>query len=258
MRRLIVIVLFILSILTDPITVYAETPLRPCTVIAEFPHNQNSSTQGLFFHKGILYESSGGYGRSFLAKVELSTGRHLQNLPLDNKYFAEGMAPSGDTFRLLTWRSGTGFTYYLDNLRQHSSFAYRKQFETTEGWGLTFDSEEFILSSGTDSLSFYTEKDFTRIRTINVTDNGKAVRLLNELEYVNGLIYANIWKSDVVIVIDPESGQVRGRIDLSPLRKRLSEDCGVANGIAIDTRTNRLYVTGKHWNKLFEIEIPHF
>jgi len=227
-------------------------------MINEFPHNPATSTQGLFFHEGTLYESSGGYGRSFLVKVETTTGRHLRTVTLKNKYFAEGMAPSGDSFRLLTWRSGTGFIYGLDDLKLRTSFAYREQSETTEGWGLAFDGTSFILSSGTDSLRFHTSEDFSLIKTVQVTDNGKPVRLLNELEYVNGLLYANIWKSDIMVIIDPKSGQVRGRIDLSPLRKQLSKDSGVANGIAFDTQTGRLYVTGKHWNKLFEIKIPQF
>ncbi|WP_281761130.1 glutaminyl-peptide cyclotransferase [Pseudodesulfovibrio nedwellii] len=258
MRRSTFILLIILSFLICPHTTYAETEAHACTLITEFPHNPATSTQGLFFHEGTLYESSGGYGRSFLAKVDLKTGRHLQTVPLKNRYFAEGMAPCGDTFRLLTWRSGTGFIYGLDDMKKRTSFAYRKKSEKTEGWGLAFDGTDFILSSGTASLHFHAPEDFAQIKTVTVTDNNTPVRFLNELEYVNGLLYANIWKSDIMVIIDPESGLVQGRIDLSPLRQRLSEDSGVANGIALNAQTGRLYVTGKHWNKLFEIEIPKF
>nr|WP_321255508.1 glutaminyl-peptide cyclotransferase [uncultured Pseudodesulfovibrio sp.] len=258
MRKATFILFFFLSFLVCTTIVYAETETLPCTLIMEFPHNPAASTQGLFFHEGTLYESSGGYGRSFLAKVDLKTGRHLQTVPLKKTYFAEGMAPFEDSFRLLTWRSGTGFIYGLKDMKKRTSFTYRKQSEMTEGWGLAFDGTHFILSSGTDTLRFHAPKDFTLTKTVTVTDNNMPVRLLNELEYVNGLLYANIWKSDIMVIIDPKSGLVQGRIDLSPLRERLSEDSGVANGIAFNAQTGRLYVTGKHWNKLFEIEIPKF
>ncbi|NDV18533.1 glutaminyl-peptide cyclotransferase [Pseudodesulfovibrio sp. JC047] len=247
-----------LAALFIPNAVCAEGVHFPCTVINEYPHDAKTSTQGLFVHEGTLYESSGGYRRSFLATVELKTGRHIRSVPLPGRYFAEGMATQGDHLRLLTWRSGTGFIYRLDTLEKLETFAYRPRFHTMEGWGLAFDGNNFILSSGTDRLTVYTPKEFTPISIIRVTSNGKPVRQLNELEYINGMVYANIWKSDIVIMIDPKTGHAHGQIDLSPLRKRLSPSSGVANGIAYDAHSKRLYVTGKHWNKLFEIALPQF
>ena len=244
--------------LVCPASPTTGTPVRECMVIAEYPHESATSTQGLFFHNSMFYESSGGYGRSFLAIVEPETGRILRTHPLDNKYFAEGIARHDDAFHLLTWKSGTGFILGLSDLKERSTFAYRPFHHSLEGWGLAFDGNNFILSSGSDELIFHTPGDFARIKAVHVTDQGIPVRMLNELEYVNGWIYANIWKSDRIAVIAPATGHVVGWIDLSPLRKRISSKSGVANGIAYDAQARRLYVTGKHWDKMFEIAIPKF
>jgi len=224
-------------------------------VAAEHPHDPQTSTQGLFIHDGRLYESSGGFDKSFLAMVELETGRHIRKNPLESRDFAEGIAPCKGRLFLLSWLSGTGFIHDLDTLDYQANFAYREKGETIEGWGLTFDGSRFILSSGTARLRFHQPDDFARTGTLVVQDGAKPIRQLNELEYVGGMILANIWKSDRIAVINPESGRVKAWIDLAPLRQRIAPESGVANGIACDTKTGRLFVTGKHWDKLFEIEV---
>lgn len=233
----------------------AEAPLLVCRILAEHPHSPESFTQGLFIHKDRLYESSGGYGESFLAEVNLETGRAIRKVPIERRYFAEGIAPYGDSLRLLTWKSGTGFLYSLDTLTRRGSFDYRPYGSSSEGWGLTHDGTNFIRSSGEPTLYVHATSDFSLLRTIPVRDGDKPVPMLNELEYVHGHILANIWKKDRIAVIDPAKGKVRAWIDLSPLRDRIHADSGRANGIAYDADSGRLYVTGKNWNKLFEIKI---
>ena len=233
----------------------AQTPIYQCRIVAQHPHDQQTSTQGLFFHNDMLYESSGGFGLSFLAIVELETGRQTKKIQYENSYFAEGITSYKNDIFLLTWMSGTGFVHDLDTLDYRTDFTYRDNGEATEGWGLTFDGTRFILSSGTARLHFFQPDDFTQTDTVLVRDGSALVRQLNELEYVGGMVLANIWKSDRIAVIIPESGTVKAWIDLTPLRQHLSPDAGVANGIAYDAKTGRLFVTGKHWDKLFEIRI---
>lgn len=245
----------LLAALLLPAIVFAQAPTYQCRIAAEYPHDVKTSTQGLFFHNGQLYESSGGFGASFLAMVDLTTGRHIRTQPISGKYFAEGIAPHGNQLYMLTWLSGTGFTHDLETLAPVDSFAYRIENDTTEGWGLASDNTRFILSAGTARLYFHRSEDFARVGSILVRDGATPVRLLNELEYVGGMILANIWKSDTIAVIAPDSGKVIAWLDLAPLRQRLAAQCGVANGIAYDKDTGRLYATGKHWNKLFEIKI---
>lgn len=233
----------------------AEAPVYPCKIIAEFPHDPTTFTQGLFVRDGRMFESSGRFGTSFLAEVDIATGKHLHVYAIDGSRFAEGIAPYQDTLFLLTWRSGFGFIHSLDDLSLLGSFAYRIPKEHTEGWGLTFDGARFILSSGTDELRFHQPEDFSPTGAVRVRDGATPVRQLNELEYVDDLVLANIWKRDRIAVIDPSNGRVAAWIDLTPLRKRISPKSGVANGIAWDRKAGRLYVTGKNWDKLFEIAV---
>lgn len=233
----------------------AQTPTYQCQIIAQHPHDRQTSTQGLFFHDGNLYESSGGFGLSFIAITEIETGRHTRKFQYEGRYFAEGITSYKNKLFLLTWLSGTGFVHDLANLDYQTSFAYRGNSEAIEGWGLTFDGMRFILSSGSARLRFYQPDDFSRTETLLIRDGSDPIRQLNELEYVGGMILANIWKSDRIAVIAPESGKVEAWIDIAPLRQHLSPDAGVANGIAYDANTGRLFVTGKHWDKLFEIRI---
>lgn len=239
---------------TAPATAHA--PVIPCKVIAAYPHDPGTSTQGLFFRGGVFYESSGGYGRSFLAVVEPVTGRHLKTVQVAPELFAEGIAPHGETLRMLTWKSGIGHVYTRKGLKFLHQFAYRPTSVTTEGWGLDFDGERYVMSTGKARLEWRDAKTFAKTGELTVTDQGRPVRRLNELEFVGKWLYANIWKTDRVAIINVTDGTVRAWLDLSPLRERLGRACGVANGIAYDAAGKRLYVTGKHWDRLFEIEIP--
>jgi len=236
-------------------TALAHAPVHQCRAVAEYPHDPQTSTQGLFYHAGKIYESSGGFNESFLVIADLETGRHLGRFQFQGNYFAEGISHDEKTIRMLTWLSGKGFIHDLDTLEYVKDFPYRRDGETMEGWGLTFDGHRFIQSSGTAKLSLHQPDNYARIGEITVRDGPDPVRRLNELEYVGGMVLANIWKSDTIAVIEPVSGKVRAWIDLSPLRERLSPESGVANGIAYDKKTNSLFVTGKHWDKLFKIEI---
>ncbi len=249
------LILLLIAIISLPTLVHAQAPNRPYTILAEYPHDTYTSTQGLFFHNGLLYESSGGYGNSFLAIVQPDTGQHVTKQSLDHKYFAEGITPNGNTLYALTWQSGTGFTYDLETLEPRSSFRYRPDNDDSEGWGITSNDTHFILSSGTAQLTFHRPEDFARITAILVRDGEKPVRMLNELEYVEGFIFANVWKSDKIAIINPKSGQVIAWLDLTPLRQKIGPKSGTANGIAYDKATSRLFITGKHWDKLFVLKL---
>lgn len=233
----------------------AQIPTYPCRIISEFPHNPETYTQGLLFHDGKIFESSGGFGESYLAMIEPESGRTLRLYPLEGKYFAEGIARLGNVLYMLTWLSGTGFIHSLDTLERIDTFEYRQSHEKTEGWGLTSDGSQFIMSTGKAQLRFHSHSEFAHQAVRTVTENGEPVRLINELEYVGGKLLANIWKKDLIAVIAPDTGEVEAWIELSPLRERLGSQAGVANGIAYDEETGRLFVTGKHWDKLFEITV---
>ncbi|MBG0791269.1 MAG: glutaminyl-peptide cyclotransferase [Desulfovibrionaceae bacterium] len=256
MRRYAAFIPLALMLVLAALPARAQAPVIACAVIRELPHDSGTSTQGFFIRDGVFYESSGGYNKSFLIKSDPDTGRALLTHPVDTNYFAEGIAPFKDGLRLLTWQSGTGFVHSLDSLRPSSHFPYRGRGLYHEGWGLACDERFFIMSSGTATLRFHSPESFTLVKTLTVTDNGRPVAMLNELECVDGLIYANVWKSDAVKIIDPATGRVLATLDLSALRGRLSPDSGVANGIAYDAKAKRLYLTGKHWDKVFQIAVP--
>jgi len=226
-------------------------PVRSCSIVHEFPHDSAAFTQGLVYHEGYLYEGTGLNGSSSLRKVELKTGRVLKKKDLPGRYFGEGIAILGRRIYQLTWRSGVGFVYDLRGFRQLDSFSY-----DTEGWGLTTDGRRLIMSDGTDTLMFMDPGSYAVLKKIRVRDGKKPVFLINELEFVKGRIFANVLGSDYIACISPESGQVKEWIDLSRLRARLkSEKADALNGIAYDTKTGRLFVTGKNWPALFEIDI---
>ena len=254
-RFAIAVILGVAALLAPAIRAGADAATVPCRVVAEYPHDPGTSTQGLFFSDGLLYESSGGFGQSYLTVSEPETGRRLRTQPIEGRYFAEGVTLHDHKLFMLTWLSGTGFIFDPQSLELLTTFAYRADGETTEGWGLTFDGDRFILGSGTDVLRFHQASDFARTGTLAVRDGDIPVRLLNELEYVGGMILANVWKSDKIAVIDPESGLVAAWVDLAPLRERIAPESGVANGIAYDPQTGRLFVTGKRWDKLFVVEV---
>lgn len=241
---------FVLLLL--PLQTWAQ-PIYNVEIVNVFPHDASAYTQGLLIHKGALYESTGHYGESSLRRVDLKTGDVLKLKPLPDNVFGEGIAVWGDGVIALTWREGKGFVYNLETFALSEEFAY-----PGEGWGLTEDGERLIMSDGTARLRFLDPETMKETGGLTVTHRGKPLPNLNELEWVQGEIWANIWKSDAVARIDPSSGAVVGLIDMRPLRAALGESAGraeVLNGIAYDRDAQRIFVTGKYWPKLFEIEV---
>lgn len=223
-----------------------------CEVVNTFAHDPNAFTQGLVFEDGFLYEGTGLKGRSELRKVELKTGKVLQSHKLPDRYFGEGITIFEDRIIQLTYKSKVGFVYDKDTFEQLEEFEY-----PTEGWGLTHDGTHLIMSDGTPMLYFLDPRTFKRVDKIMVLDQNEMVDGLNELEYIDGEIYANVWSDDRIARIDPETGQIIGWIDcqgLLPASDKHNE-IDVFNGIAHDPATGRLFVTGKCWPKLFEIKL---
>ena len=231
----------------------AETvPTYTYKVKNSWPHDRRAYTQGLIFRDGILWESTGQYGSSSLRKVELKTGKVIKQISVPSKYFAEGMTVFHNKVFQLTWQEHKGFIYDPETFEKQGEFDY-----TGEGWGLTHDGQSLIMSDGTNQIRFLDPVTLKTTRTVSVFDAGEPVSQLNELEYIDGEIYANIWQSDRIVRLDPKSGRILGWIDMTGLLKtkdRTGEE-DVLNGIAYDEAGKRLFVTGKMWPKLFEIEI---
>ena len=221
-------------------------------VVHTYSHDPQAYTQGLLYEDGNLYESTGLNGRSSLRMVDLATGRVLQKADVPPNYFAEGLAPWGSTLIQLTWQSHVAFVYDRFSFRLLHTFSY-----AGEGWGLTEDGKNLILSDGTSTLRFFNPGTFREVRHIDVKDHGTPITQLNELEYVHGEIYANVWHTDRIVRISPANGRVLGWIDLTGLLApgEVSDPEAVLNGIAGDAAHDRLFVTGKLWPKLFEIKI---
>jgi glutamine cyclotransferase len=221
-------------------------------VVHTYPHDRSAYTQGLIFLDGHLYESTGLNGRSSLRMEDLVTGRILQFQDVPSKYFAEGLTSWGSTLIQLTWQSHIALVYDRFTFRELRTLPY-----PGEGWGLTEDGKSLILSDGTATLRFLDPTTFRELRRINVKDLGRPVTQLNELEYIHGQIYANVWHSDRIARISPSSGNVLGWIDLSGLlpESDRTDPEAVLNGIAYDAANDRLFVTGKLWPKLFEIKL---
>lgn len=221
-------------------------------IVHTYPHDSNSFTQGLVYVDGHLYESTGLHGRSTLRMDDLQTGRAVQETTVPEQYFAEGLTNWGSTLIQLTWQSHVAFVY------DRFSFRLLRTIKCPwEGWGLTQDGHALILSDGSAKLHFLNPATFAEERSITVTDNGRPVTELNELEWIKGEIYANVWHSDKIARISPATGKVVGWIDLSGLLPddERSDREAVLNGIAYDAAHNRLFVTGKLWPKLFEIQV---
>ncbi|HET7752112.1 MAG TPA: glutaminyl-peptide cyclotransferase [Terriglobales bacterium] len=222
-------------------------------IVHAYPHDPKAFTQGLVYVDGHLYERTGLNGRSSLRMVDLQTGRILQHHELAAEYFGEGLTNWGSSLVQLTWKAGTAFVY------DRFSFALQRTLHYPgEGWGLTQDGKSLIMSDGSPVLRFFDPRTFREIRRLSVVDeNGQPVLDLNELEYVRGEIYANVWHTDRIARISPRTGKVLGWIDLSGLidKSQLSDPDAVLNGIAYDSRFDRLFVTGKLWPKLFEIKV---
>jgi len=221
-------------------------------VVRSFPHATNIYTQGLEYRDNYLFESGGKYGESTIVKRRLNSTRHEQHSALDNTVFAEGITLMGDKLYQLSWKSQRGFIYEASSLTAQGEFSYRG-----EGWGLTNNGQQLIMSNGSDRLQFINPSDFTVSHSIDVTLAGKPVTRLNELEWIDGLIYANIWNSEVIVMINPQSGHVVAYVNLDkllPSHMRTART-DVLNGIAYDFEHKRLLVTGKYWPRLYHIEL---
>lgn len=219
-------------------------------VVKAYPHDTGSYTQGLFWHDGSLYESTGLNGKSTFRKVDLQSGKALTKLPFNRKYFVEGSVILGDKLYILTWTNKVIFIYDANTLEYRSTYSYPR-----EGWGLTTDGKSLISSDGSSRIYFLTpELKFER--SINVTLNGRAVRYLNELEWIDGRIWANVYTTDTIVIINPDTGIVEATVDcegLLPERLRTS-DTDVLNGIAVDSE-GRIFLTGKNWPELYEVKL---
>jgi len=220
-------------------------------ILNTYPHDKNAFTQGLVFDDGVLYEGTGLRGQSSLRRVELDTGNILQIHNLSSQFFGEGITIFGNRIIQLTWQSKIGFVYDKDTFELIQEFNY-----STEGWGITHDGDRLIMSDGTETVYFLHPETFEVVDEIKVYYNGEPVKLLNELEYIDGEIYANVWQTDQIVKIAPKSGRVTGWIILTGLLTPEEQNtANVLNGIAYDAEAERLFVTGKRWPKMFEIEL---
>ena len=234
----------------------AEPPVYTYEIVNTYPHDPKCFTQGLVFNNGIFYESSGLNeafgGHSNLRKVEVQTGKVLKSTNVPEPYFAEGLTLFQGQLFQLTWQDQKGFIYDRESFASQGEFHY-----TGEGWGLTQDGKSLIMSDGSHQLRFFDPANFKELRRISVYYQGRPMTKLNELEFIKGEIFANVWQEDIVLRIDPSDGRVLGIVDLSGILKSEDHnpDADVLNGIAYDPEQDRLFVTGKRWPKLFEIRL---
>jgi glutamine cyclotransferase len=230
-------------------------PVQSFKVVATFPHDPGSFTQGLVFADGQLYESTGLHGESTLRRVELATGKTLQRLDISKEYFAEGLALVGDELLQLTWQTRIGFVYDRTTFKQKRTFSYK-----TEGWGIAYDgAAQLVMSDGSDTLTFLDPKSLALGRTLRVRDAGRPIDNLNELEWIEGEIWANVWMTDRIARISPKTGEVSAWVDFTslwPQAERPLPTEQVLNGIAYDRATRRIFVTGKKWPRLYQVTVP--
>ena len=232
---------------------YVPTPAVSYSVMGSFPHDTSSYTQGLVVYKGELYEGTGLVNRSKLMKIDLKTGKPLQQIKLDSIYFGEGVTIINDTIYQLTWQNKVVFMYSLKDFKKLKEFPL-----STDGWGITTDGRELIVSDGTSNLNFYEPGSFKQLRTVSITESGELVNNVNELEYIDGFVYGNKYLTDYIYKINPVTGIVEGKIDLSDLGNLLRAKfpfAEVLNGIAYDKESRKVYITGKFWPVLYEIKI---
>lgn len=237
----------------------SSTPQKPdelvqyrLEVVAEYPHDDKAYTQGLFFHDGILYESTGQYGESSLRQVDLSTGDVLSKVDVSSNYFVEGSVVLGDKLYVLTWRENVLFIHNPDDLSYIKAMSY-----PWEGWGLTTDGTVLIASDGTSKLHFI-DADLKHKKSVTVKlPNGREVPWLNELEYIDGKVWANVYTGDEIVIINPKTGYVEGLVDCRGLlaKSLYTYDTDVLNGIAYNPEDGKIYLTGKNWPKLFEVRL---
>ena len=243
-------VLVVIAILLVLLTAESEPTNYSYRIVNTYPHDETAFTQGLLFDSGVLYEGTGLYGNSSLRRVELATGEILQLYALPPQYFGEGITIFDDKIIQLTWQEHKSFVYDKNSFELLQEFSY-----STEGWGITTDGSRLIMSDGTSTLYFLNPETFQKIGQVEVHDNGTVERL-NELEYIQGKVYANIWLEEKIAIINPQTGKVEGWINLSGLQNVENQDPDdVLNGIAYDAAGDRLFVTGKRWSQLFEIQL---
>jgi len=227
-----------------------HAPVLSYEVVKSYPHDPMAFTQGLIFRDGFLFESTGIKGRSSLRKVRLETGDVVQRRDVDKRYFAEGLTDWKGRLLQLTWETNIGFVYELDSFAPMSTFTYRG-----EGWGLTHDGTRLIMSDGTSALRFLDPETQREIGRVTVKDGDRTIERLNELEFIRGEVYSNVWLTDRIAIIAPGTGRVTAWLDLTGLRAPARQGDDVLNGIAFDAAGNRLFVTGKLWSRLFEIRV---
>lgn len=250
-----VLLLLVLANLSAQAQRTAATPTYGYQIVKTYPHDSRVFTQGLIFLDGVLYESGGGCcgtGTSTLRRVQLDSGKAEKEFIVPNQYFAEGLTNWGPDLIQLTWQTKLGFVYDRATFTLKRMFSYEG-----EGWGLTQDGKRLIMSDGSAALRFLDSQTLQETGRLAIRDRGQAVKDLNELEYVRGEVYANVWHTDRIARISPTSGNVTGWIDLKGLREKADAVSGeaVLNGIAYDAARDRLFVTGKNWSKLFEIKV---
>ena len=243
-------------------TLTNATPNIPYQVVKEFPHDTASYTEGLQYVDGKLYESAGNYGESDIRITDPATGKVVQSTKLDKKYFGEGITVLNGKAYQMTYQENTCFVYDAKTLKLLKTFTYN----FGEGWGMTTDGKYLIISTGSSNLYFYDPETFKEVKRVGVFTEFGPMDAINELEYINGYVYANRYRTDFIYKIDPASGKVVGRADLSDLRVKNNfpgiENAAegqpeVLNGIAYDSTTNRIFITGKNWPKLFEVKLDN-
>ena len=223
-------------------------------VVNEYPHDDQAFTQGFVYHDGYFYESTGQNGKSSLRKVDIESGRILQKIDLDKQYFGEGMTIKDGKIFQLTWRKKVGFIYDLETFELERTFDYG---ESKEGWGLTHNDQFLVKTDGSERMWLLDPETLKEVSYIETYTNKRKAEKLNELEYVNGKIYANIWQQNAILIVAPSNGAIEGIVSLKGLQARAGQtgEDNVLNGIAYDKENDRLYVTGKNWNKVFEINL---
>lgn len=240
--------LFIASVLIS-MSCQAKVDQYIVKVVKEYPHDTQSYTQGLFFKDNILYESTGQWGESTFRIVDLKTGKAEKKLDFDRKYFLEGSIILGDNLYILTWTNKVAFVYDANTLKYKQTYSYPR-----EGWGLTTDGKHLIASDGSDRI-YFLDSELQLQKTVHVKLNGKPVRYINEMEIIDGMIWANVYTTDMILIIDPDNGEVTGQIDctgLLPKELRTSRT-DVLNGIAVND--GRIFLTGKYWPRMYEVKL---
>ena len=243
----------LLALALLPVAAQAQLPVAEPEIIATYPHDTGAFTEGLFFRDGALFESTGEEGRSQIRRVDLASGKVLQRISLPPSIFGEGIVDWRDQIYSVIWHGGMGTRWSLNGFRRLGSFRY-----AGEGWGMTQDGKQIILSDGTPTLRFLDPRTMKVVRRLKVSAEGTAIANLNELEYVRGEILANIWQTNSIARINPRTGAVKGWINVLALAQRAgaSGPDAVANGIAYDALRDRLFLTGKNWPLLFEVRMP--